>query len=1763
MKKSTKITAIILSVIMAFSAIPVMNAVADDGTKLLWSNSFETEDEQNAWTMYDLDGDKHDWKFKSSDEDAVFTAYDGKYSLYSESFTSKMETLEPDNIAISELIEIDDSTAPNIRLSWYAASQEAYNNKEHYSVYVFPGDATDDEIKASIETENDVFNETFKEETIAYYFRSVELNSKLDELFPIKNSDKTIRLAFRHHGSTDQRAVKIDAIKVEAFYKYDTLASYTFKNDLEGWTSIDGDGDGNSWKHRTEEENLNFRGQDGNSCLASASYSDVEEKSLYPENYLVSPSINISKNYYLPLLKWHVGAYDKHYFNEHYSVYAYSGNKELTISNIREELADTSVSELIFNENLPEPDDYNVFYARSKFLDDSYAGKTVRIIFVHHDCTDNYYIKLDNISLSAVINNEKTVTWDFGNGKLVTEKFKAGEKITAPENPTREGYDFGGWEGYTEGMIMPDDDITFKAVWALRVYNVNYYVDGAEYDSDKYEYGKAITLRDALVKEGYTFSGWKNADGKDAVLPGTMPAEDIAVYGTWTVNKHLATFNAGEGAFTDGSTKKTVDVDYGTTPEVPEAPAKEGYRFVGWADATGKIVTFPVIMPDENVTFTAFYETNTYMVKYYVNGNLVETLSGEYGDTIATKIASYSVPVGYEFDGWYTDAACKTKLAENAKISASTKLYAKTSVKTYDAVFMADGVEFKRVPTEFDTEINVPEEEPTKEGYVFTGWTPIAGIMDTEGATFEATWAEGDYTVTYKAEGLADEVFGLMFGEEFEIAADPYIDGCTFLGWSDTENGTVIPYEEMPATMPAENLVYYAVFENNEYTVTWVIDGAEKVETYEFGAAITAPEDPVKDGHRFDGWAWTNEAGEKVEEPATMPAYNVTATATWAVIDGSVYNVKIYKMGLDGETYELADTKTLYEKKDTEVTYAPETFEGFTLDSANSKLSGTVAEDGSLVLEVYYIRNQYNFTVNVDGKETTTVYYYEAAVTAPADPVKEGYKFAGWDKEIPATMPAENIKINAQWANQSYIITFNAGEGGSFKSGDKEITKEFNYGEKPEVPEEPTRTGYTFAGWVDADGNKVEFSEALPAVDLTVTAKWEVSSYKLVYKTYSDDEGEIVVYETFEVPFGTVKADMPVPENNPVRTGYSFFGWVPLPATMPAENVTITANWTVNRYTITFIDGDNEIVSITQDYNTEVKAPADPVKTGYTFAGWENEAGEIVTVPTTMPAKNIKLTAKWTNKSYKITFNAGDGGTFGFGDKEITKEFNYGTIPEAPETPIKLGYKFVGWTPELAPVTGEAEYTALFEENLANYTVETYIMDTEGLYESSADIKEEKQGRVGLVTTVKPDNKDGFTLDSANSTLSGTVTEDGLLVLKVYYARNQYDFKVEGNEEPTKYYYESTVASPVTPTKTGYTFTGWVDADGKKVDFPMMMPAENVTITAQWNVNKYDVTWVIGKETYRTDKEVAYGTEIKAPVPEKQGYVFSGWAEEIPATMPDNALTFTGKWEPAADTKYIVNIHTMNVEGSYDTKTKYLTGTTDSTVNADGYYTVAEGFELGADSVTEGVVAPDGSLVLDVKLNRKTFTISFNTNGGSAVSAISGLYGSAVKAPTNPTKTGYTFTGWVDADGNKVEIPATMPAENLTVTATYKCIATIEIKNKPSSNEKTINHGETLRLTAEVTNQPAGTDIGWYIDGNLRGTGETFDVNPPAGGTVEVTVKLIEDKLPNNPIVDADGNEISDSEKVSMKSGFFQKLISFFKNLFRLDRTVVQVIKFY
>ena len=417
-----------------------------------------------------------------------------------------------------------------------------------------------------------------------------------------------------------------------------------------------------------------------------------------------------------------------------------------------------------------------------------------------------------------------------------------------------------------------------------------------------------------------------------------------------------------------------------------------------------------------------------------------------------------------------------------------------------------------------------------------------------------------------------------------------------------------------------------------------------------------------------------------------------------------------------------------------------------------------------------------------------------------------------------------------------------------------------------------TRAGYTQVGWATVDGGEkvYDFEDIYTKNEaLTLYPVWNTNKYTITFDTNGGSEIAPITQD-----YGTQIAA----PANPTRKGYTFKGWdKEIPETMPAENITVKAQWEINQYTITFdTNGGSEIAPITQDYGTEITAPANPTRKGYTFKGWDKE------IPKTMPAENITLKAQWEINQYTITFDTNGGSEIA----PITQD--YGTEITAPDKPTRKGYTFKGWDKEIPETMPAENITVKAQWKINQYTI---AFDTNGGSE------------------IAP------------------ITQD----------------------------YGTEITAPANPTRKGYTFKGW------DKEIPKTMPAENITLKAQWEINQYTITFDTNGGSEIAPITQDYGTEITAPdKPTRKGYTFKGWDKEIPETMPAENITVKAQWE----------------------------------------------------------------------INQ--YTITFDTNGGSEIAPITQDYGTEITAPDNPTRKGYTFKGW------DKEIPKTMPAENITITARWK-----------------------------------------------------------------------------------------------------------------------------
>nr|WP_304034529.1 InlB B-repeat-containing protein [Ruminococcus bromii] len=413
--------------------------------------------------------------------------------------------------------------------------------------------------------------------------------------------------------------------------------------------------------------------------------------------------------------------------------------------------------------------------------------------------------------------------------------------------------------------------------------------------------------------------------------------------------------------------------------------------------------------------------------------------------------------------------------------------------------------------------------------------------------------------------------------------------GYTQVGWSTVDGGEkVYGFEDIYTKNEA--LTLYPVWNTNKYTITFDTNGGSEIApiTQDYGTEITAPDNPTRKGYTFKGW--------DKEIPETMPAENITVKAQWEI---NQYTITF-------DTNGGSEIAPITQDYGTEIT-APDnpTRKGYTFKGWDKEIPEAMPAENMTVKAQWEI-NQYTIAFDTNGgSEIAPITQdYGTEITAPDNPTRKGYTFKGWDREIPETMPAENITVKAQWEINQYTITFDTNGGSEIAP----ITQD--YGTEITAPDKPTRKGYTFKEW------DKEIPKTMPAENITVKAQWEINQYTITFDTNGGSEIAPITQD-----YGT---EITAPDN-PTRKGYTFKGWdKEIPEAMPAENMTVKAQWEINQYTIAFdTNGGSEIAPITQDYGTEITAPDNPTRKGYTFKGWDKE------IPKTMPAENITITARW------------------------------------------------------------------------------------------------------------------------------------------------------------------------------------------------------------------------------------------------------------------------------------------------------------------------------------------------------------------------------------------------------------------------------------------------------------------------------------------------------------------------------------------------------
>lgn len=612
------------------------------------------------------------------------------------------------------------------------------------------------------------------------------------------------------------------------------------------------------------------------------------------------------------------------------------------------------------------------------------------------------------------------------------------------------------------------------------------------------------------------------------------------------------TVNGETHAVLTGNQGDPVDL---SSIEAPAAPV--GMHFVGWGNVPA---TF-----DADATFEAQFANNT-DTKYTVNvynmdttGNYPATPDSTYQGAGETNSTADITADAVAAEGFSLDSA-KSTLTGTIAADGSLVLSIYYSRNQYTITYANTDLE----PDTYYYGATVSARTPEKAGYAFQGWEEeVPSTMPAQNITLTAKWNENpadytDYDIAVAAANAkkAEANYDKTYTEASRKALDAAL-AVDVSGKKLSEQGVV------DAQTAAINAAVKGL-EKMTYNATFYVDGAEyRVVPTKVGEQIIAPENPTKEGFVFTGWD---------KEVGVMGTEDVSFNAQFSAGEVS-YKVETYVMDVNG-AYGAADVKVVPATTGAAVSVDPEAREGFTV-AADSVLSGTVAADGSLVLKVYYSRNQYKLTV--DGAESMVYYGAELNI---AEPTKDHYTFAGWNVEVPATMPASDLTLVSQWTEEgadytAYDAAVKAAQAKKAEADyDKTYTAESRAALDAALAIDVANKKYSEQA--DVDAATAAINDAVKALELmTYTANFYVNGQ--LYKTVTAKVGEQIIAP-----------------KDPSVDGYNFNGWDPAVGTMGTEDV---------RFDAILVASNSSIISVTPEtpnyggmHQYAVKVKGEPLK---------------------------------------------------------------------------------------------------------------------------------------------------------------------------------------------------------------------------------------------------------------------------------------------------------------------------------------------------------------------------------------------------------------------------------------------------------------------------------------------------------------------------------------------------------------------------------------
>ncbi len=828
-----------------------------------------------------------------------------------------------------------------------------------------------------------------------------------------------------------------------------------------------------------------------------------------------------------------------------------------------------------------QPNEYKYFTIELNkvYFTEDYVTVTVKTDTEEFDAENNVmcFSMVQNEAIDLGVSY--TLTYWVDNKISKQFSYKAGETIdtSVMANQTKEGHSFSGW--FNEGDRMPAHDLNVYGYFTPNRYQVTYYVDGKIWMTDEFEYGTPIAVRPPDKKEGHSFSGWKlgSADG-ELFRTMDMPARDLAVYGTHTANSYEISY------YVNGELYDRQKYAYGAQITLIEYAVANGYTFSGWK------VTEGTTMPAYNLNLYATTQLKSYALTYVVK-------TGDDQETVFEMVVShgaglpkydYKAPVGYTFGGWTDENG--VAIAANATVTGNMTLYGVNTVNNYTVSYYVDEKCVHQQSVAYGAEI--PAYEYMEEGYTFDGWKDLPEVMPANNISVYGGKTQITYSVEYFVDGVSRYVDKYPAGATVILRDDEVKAGYTFSGWTVTDgSGAAVDFTQ--TTMPKGNVRAVGTFGLNSYTLTYYVNNeCKRTETYVYGATVNKWDYQPPVGYAFSGFDGV---------PEEMPAHDVavygktavgTYTVSYYVNDKLVYEQLVqYDTPISAYVYTPA------------VGYAVTEWSGLPKKMPAYDISVNATESVCSYQVHYYVDGELVKSVTYAYGAEIEEYEYEAAT---------GIQFLGFDG-VPEKMPAADVYAYGKTVTLTYHLNY-------YVEGVLVYSDLYAYNETIVLRQGVTKEGYSFGGWNEGDLRR------MPARDVDLNATMTKKTYKIDYYI----EGEETPRYTAQYTFG----DEVSARANEVKEGYTFSGWKSEPSIMPACDVIVLGEFTVNRYEVSYYVNGTFYKTETLEYGAKVDLEGFDGK-DYKVVGWTKDGEDVEEL--TLSVGNVRLDAKVKEKETPIT----------------------------------------------------------------------------------------------------------------------------------------------------------------------------------------------------------------------------------------------------------------------------------------------------------------------------------------------------------------------------------------------------------------------------------------------------------------------------------------------------------------------------------------------